>query len=84
MALVPSYFVKYDTGGFRQWVHRLTQRAPRNNFVVAIAASPGPCCPAAKTTGISQCNRRSLMAVKKTLRLASTERFPLSHRHDEA
>lgn len=29
--------IKYDTGGFRQWVHRLTQRAPRNKVVVAIA-----------------------------------------------
>lgn len=29
--------VKYDTGGFGQWVHRLTQRAPRNKVVVAIA-----------------------------------------------
>jgi len=29
--------VKYDTGGFRQWVSRLAQRAPRNKVVVAIA-----------------------------------------------
>jgi transposase len=29
--------VKYDTGGFGQWVHRLMQRAPRNKVVVAIA-----------------------------------------------
>ena len=29
--------VKYDTGGFGQWVHRLTQRAPRNKVIVAIA-----------------------------------------------
>ena len=29
--------IKYDTGGFGQWVHRLTQRAPRNKVVVAIA-----------------------------------------------
>jgi len=29
--------VKYDTGGIRQWGHRLAQRAPRNNVVVAIA-----------------------------------------------
>ena len=29
--------VKYDTGGFGQWVHRLSQRAPRNKVVVAIA-----------------------------------------------
>jgi len=29
--------VKYDTGGFGQWVHRLAQRAPRNKVVVAIA-----------------------------------------------
>ena len=29
--------VKYDTGGFGQWVHRLGQRAPRNKVVVAIA-----------------------------------------------
>jgi hypothetical protein len=30
--------VKYDTGGFGQWVHRLAQRAPRNKVVVAIAS----------------------------------------------
>ena len=29
--------VKYDTGGFGQWVHRLAQRAPRNKVIVAIA-----------------------------------------------
>src|ERR1700690_3327841 len=29
--------VKYDTGGFGQWVHRLAQRAPHNEVVVAIA-----------------------------------------------
>ena len=29
--------VKYDTGGFGQWVHQLEARAPRNKVVVAIA-----------------------------------------------
>jgi transposase len=29
--------IRYDTGSFGQWVHRLTQRAPRNKVVVAIA-----------------------------------------------
>jgi len=29
--------VKYDTGGFGQWVHRLAARAPRNKVIVAIA-----------------------------------------------
>jgi transposase len=29
--------VKYDTGGFGQWVRRLAQRAPHNKVVVAIA-----------------------------------------------
>jgi transposase len=29
--------VKCDTAGFGQWVHRLSQRAPRNKVVVAIA-----------------------------------------------
>ncbi len=29
--------VKYDTGGFGQWVGRLSERAPRNKVVVAIA-----------------------------------------------
>jgi transposase len=29
--------VKYDSGGFGQWVHRLAQRAPRNKVIVAIA-----------------------------------------------
>jgi len=29
--------VKYDAGGFGQWVHRLAARAPRNKVIVAIA-----------------------------------------------
>ena len=29
--------VKYYTGGFGQWVHRLAQRAPHNKVIVAIA-----------------------------------------------
>jgi transposase len=29
--------VKYDTGGFGQWVNRLAARAPRNKVIVAIA-----------------------------------------------
>ena len=29
--------IKYDTAGLGQWVHRLSQRAPRNKVVVAIA-----------------------------------------------
>jgi transposase len=29
--------VKYDTAGFGQWVHQLSQSAPRNKVVVAIA-----------------------------------------------
>ena len=29
--------VKYDTGGFGQWVRQLEQRAPRNKVIVAIA-----------------------------------------------
>jgi len=33
--------VKYDTGGFGRWVHRLAQRAPRNKVVVAIANKTG-------------------------------------------
>lgn len=31
------YRVKYDTGGFGQWVHQLEARAPRNKIIVAIA-----------------------------------------------
>ncbi len=31
------YRVKYDTGAFGQWVHRLAARAPRNKVIVAIA-----------------------------------------------
>jgi transposase len=31
--------VKYDTGGFGQWVHQLEARAPRNKVIVAIANS---------------------------------------------
>jgi len=29
--------VKYDTGGFGQWVHQMEARAPRNKVIVAIA-----------------------------------------------
>ncbi len=29
--------IKYDTAGLGQWVHRLSQRAPRNKVIVAIA-----------------------------------------------
>jgi transposase len=29
--------VKYDTGGFGQWVRQLEARAPRNKVIVAIA-----------------------------------------------
>ncbi len=29
--------IKYDTAGLGQWVHRLSQRAPRNKVMVAIA-----------------------------------------------
>jgi transposase len=29
--------IKHDTAGLGQWVHRLSQRAPRNKVVVAIA-----------------------------------------------
>jgi hypothetical protein len=32
--------VKYDTAGLGQWVRRLSQRAPRNKVVVAIANKP--------------------------------------------
>jgi hypothetical protein len=38
----------------------------------------------ARTINTSAADHRSLMlAVEKTLRLESTERFPLSHRHDD-
>jgi len=29
--------IKYDTAGLGQWVYRLSQRAPRNKVVVAMA-----------------------------------------------
>jgi hypothetical protein len=80
--------VKYDTGGFGQWVHRLAQRAPRNK-------SRGRDREQAGSHGLGRVVQRPrvstsaaaaggrLMAVEKTLRLESTERFPLSHRHDD-
>ena len=81
--------LKYDTGGFGQWVHRLAQRAPHNKVVVAIAKKLArhrlgravqqqrlsPSATAAACGG--------LIAVEKTLRLESTQRFPLFHRHDD-
>jgi len=77
--------IKYDTAGLGQWVHRLSQRAPRNKVVVAIANKlarmPGLCCPAAGTIAISRCHsRRPLDGGGK---LESTKRFPLFHRHDD-
>jgi len=35
------YRVKYDTGGFGQWVHQLEARAPRNKIIVSIANKLG-------------------------------------------
>jgi hypothetical protein len=74
--------VKYDTGGFGQWVRRLAQCAPHNKVVVAIANKlahrlgrgvqrPRLSTSAAAATG------GCLMAVEKTLRFESTKRFPL-------
>ena len=34
--------IKYDTAGLGQWVHRLSQRAPRNKVIVAIANELAP------------------------------------------
>jgi hypothetical protein len=80
--------VKYESGGFGQWVHRLTQRAPRNKVVVAIANKLARMAWAVLSSGKDyrlQALQPAavLMAVEKTLRLESTERFPLSHRHDQ-
>ena len=79
--------IKYDTGGFGQWVHRLEARAPRNKVIVAIANKLAriawPCCPAATNIDINRCPRQPDEAVEKTLRLESTKRFPLFHRHDD-
>ena len=80
--------VKYDTGGFGQWVHRLAQRAPRNKVVVAIANKLARMAWAVLSSGKEYRHQplqqvAALMAVEKTLRLESTERFPLFHRHDD-
>ena len=80
--------VKYDTGGFGQWVHRLAQRAPRNKVVVAIANKLARIAWAVLSSGKEYRHQplqrwRRLMAVEKTLRLESTKRFPLFHRHDD-
>jgi len=47
--------------------------------------SPARRCPQPGTTAQESIVEAggSLMAVEKTLRLESTERFPLSHRHDD-
>jgi transposase len=51
------YRVKYDTGGFGQWVHQLEARAPRNKIIVSIANKlgriPGQCCSVARGINIS-------------------------------
>jgi len=80
--------VKYDTGGVGQWVHRLAQRAPRNKVIVAIANKLARIAWAVLSSGKNyqhpplQMNA-AWLAVEKTLRLESTERFPLFHRHDD-
>ena len=80
--------VKYDTGGLGQWVHRLSQRAPRNKVVVAIAnklarIAWGRVVQRQRLSPSTAATRSRLMAVEKTLRLESTKRFPLFHRHDD-
>ena len=74
--------VKYDTGGLGQWVLRLSQRAPRNKVIVAIANKLARIAWAVLSSGRHYRHQR-LLAVEKTLRLESTERFPLFHRHDD-
>jgi hypothetical protein len=73
--------VKYDTGEFGQWVHRLAQRAPaqqgRSSDRQQTSAHGLGCAvqrPGLSTSAAAVCS--SLMAVEKTLRLNSTERFP--------
>ena len=82
--------VKYDTGGFEQWVHRLAQRAPRDKVVVAIANATKLARMAwavlssgkrVSTSAAAASGR--LMAVEKTPRLESTKRIPLFHRHGD-
>ena len=52
--------VKYDTGGFGQWVHRLAaacsaQQSRGRASPTSWLAWPGLCCPAAKSIDISHC-----------------------------
>ena len=80
--------VKYDTGGFGQWVHRLAatstaQQSHRGDCQQAGQDRMGRAvqrqrvsAPAAGGSGLS-------LAVEKTLRLESTKRFPLFHRHGD-
>ena len=80
--------VKYDTGGFGQWVHQLEQRAPRNKVIVAVANKLARIAWAVLSSGKDYRHQPlqhggRLTAVEKTLRLESTKRFPLSHRHDD-
>ena len=75
MAHAPCcYRVKYDTGGFGQWVHQLEARAPRNKVIVAIANKLARIAWAVLFSGevinTSLWPRRKL-AVEKTLRLES-------------
>jgi len=78
--------IKHDTGGFGQWVHRLAQRAPRNKVVVAVANKLARIACAIERPALSTSTAAAggrLMAVERTLRLESKERFPLSDRHDD-
>src|SRR5215469_4191293 len=59
--------------GIKSW-----SRSPTNSL-----ASHGQYYPAAKTIDTQRCRGpQPDLAVEKTLRLESTKRFPLSHRHD--
>ena len=54
--------IKYDTGGFGQWVHRLAQRAPGNKVVVAIANKLARMAWAVLSSGKDYQHPRSQMA----------------------
>jgi hypothetical protein len=84
----PRFAVSHDTAGLGQWVHRLNQRAPRNKVIVrprqqANSHRLGCVVQRQRLSASTSAARGSLMTVEKTLRLESTQRFPLFRRRDD-
>jgi hypothetical protein len=80
--------IEYDTGGLGQWVHRLSQRAPRNKVIVAIANELERIAWAVLSSGglstsASVVLAGTLIAGGKTCACKAKSAFHFFHRHDD-